>query len=160
MSDDRFIVHPFPVWRDRSDFIIQAELEAADAPKRFEQLFARRLGESEFEIDCVPFFLYGLALADVVETAPSNDMTFVVAGLKRPSGRSVFRVWFGDDPRSREPVSEELRSLGALLEWSSSNLLAVDAADQATVDGVLRFLTDRQAAGELLFESGASPSPT
>ena len=154
MSDEGFIVHTSPAWRDRSDFIIHARLEAADAPKRFEQLFARRLGDAEFEIDCIPFFLYGLALGDVVETAPSVDMTYVVAGVKRASGRSVFRVWFGTSPRSRESVAEELRSLGALLEWSSVNLLAVDAADPDTEGRLLTFLTKRQTAEELLFESG------
>jgi hypothetical protein len=156
-TDERFIVHRFPVWRDRSDFIIQAQLEAADAPKRCEQLFARRLGDAEFEIDCIPFFLYGVALGDVVETAPSQDQAYVLEGVKRASGRSVFRVWFGDSPDSRESVPGELDSLGCLLEWSSGSLLAVDAADRDTAGRVLDFLTKRQATGELLFESGAAP---
>jgi hypothetical protein len=159
LGPQNFIVHPSPVWRDRSDFIIQARLAAADAPKRFEQLFARRLGDAEFEIDCIPFFLYGLALGDVVETVSSIDGTYLMAGVKRASGRSVFRVWFGETPRSRDSVAKELMSLGALLEWSSLNLLAVDAADQHIERRLLNFLTERQAAQELLFESGAGSIP-
>ena len=34
-------VHKDPVWRDRSNFIIQAELPERDQSRRFEQLFAK-----------------------------------------------------------------------------------------------------------------------
>lgn len=45
MDPNKVAVHDQPVWRDRSDFIINAELAEEG---RFEQLFVRRLGEDRF----------------------------------------------------------------------------------------------------------------
>lgn len=134
MAEDRaayeFIVHPEPVWRERSDFIIAAELGEEDLPRRFEQLWSRRLGRDRFEICCIPFFLFDVSLGDVVSTASKGERNFVLDQVVEPSGRYVFRVWFGESLHPRDEVAEELSRLGALFEWSSVNLLAVDAADE------------------------------
>jgi hypothetical protein len=152
----QFVVHDGPVWRDRANFIVNAELRAADSPKRFEQLWAKQLGDAEFEICCVPFFLYDLALGDVVTTAPKGDRRYVVHQVIRPSGRYVFRVWFGESFHPRETVAEELVALGALVEWSSVNLLAVDAENGAQAQAVADYLDVREKRGELMFETGRS----
>jgi hypothetical protein len=97
-----FVLHEQPVWRDRSNFIINAELPEKDRPRRFEQLFAREVGEDRFEVCCIPFFVYDIALGDVVRTAPKGDRKYVVSGVAERSGRYVFRIWFGDSlPSSR-----------------------------------------------------------
>lgn len=77
-------VHPDPVWRDRSNFVIGARLPE---PGRTEQLWARQLGDRRFELCCIPFFLYDLALGDVVETDDNYDVVRVL----KPSGRYVYR---------------------------------------------------------------------
>jgi hypothetical protein len=45
--------------------MIGAELAEED---RDEQLWARQVGDRRFEICCIPFFVYDMALGDVVET--------------------------------------------------------------------------------------------
>jgi hypothetical protein len=117
-------VHDAPVWRDRANFVIGAPLREEG---RAEQLWARQVSDQRFEICCIPFFLYDVALGDVVETDANYDLARVV----ERSGRFVFRVWFGEAFHPRQEVADELAELGALLEWSSANLLAVDAADEA-----------------------------
>jgi hypothetical protein len=72
-ASEGFVLHPEPVWRDRADFVVHAELPEADRPKRFEQLWARQLAEREFELCCIPFFIYDVALGDVVRTSPSGS---------------------------------------------------------------------------------------
>ena len=47
------------------------------------------------------------------------------------SGRSLFRVWFGQTEHAGEAVAARLAFLGALLECSSVSPLAVDAEDRA-----------------------------
>jgi hypothetical protein len=47
-----------------------------------------------------------------------------------------------------------LESLGALLEWSSPSLLAVDARDRAHAQVVADFLQEREGLGHLMFETG------
>ena len=119
--------HEAPVWKDKADFIIFADLSAAGMPGRWEQLWARQLSESEFELCCIPFFSYGLALGDKVRTAPSGGRTYVVADVDARSGRRVLRLWLKEATRQgRELVLQHLESYSVLCEWSSENLLAID----------------------------------
>jgi hypothetical protein len=71
-----FVVHQDPVWRERSNFIINAELPERDQAYRFEQLFPRRAGDGLFEVCCIPFALYDVALGDIVTVRPSDDRKF------------------------------------------------------------------------------------
>jgi hypothetical protein len=157
MTDaNEFVVHQDPVWRERSNFIINAELAEKDRPRRFEQLFAKQVGEDRFEICCIPFFVYDIALGDVVVTSPRGGRKYVVDKVVEPSGRYVFRVWFGESFHPRDEIAAELRALGSIIEWSSRNLLAVDAVDREHAQLVADFLAEREQAGHLVYETGRS----
>lgn len=157
MTDaSEFVVHQDPVWRERSNFIINAELAERDRPRRFEQLFAKQVGEDRFEICCIPFFVYDIALGDVVVTSPKGGRKYVVDKVVEPSGRYVFRVWFGESFHPRDEIAAELRALGSVIEWSSRNLLAVDAVDREHAQLVADFLAEREQAGHLVYETGRS----
>lgn len=143
----RDAVHTDPVWRDRADFVIGAELAGEE---RAEQLWAKRLGEKRFEVCCIPFFLYDVALGDVVST----DSEFNVTGVAIPSGRYVFRVWFGGSLDLRDEVTSRLAEIGAQMEWSSPRLLAVDAADDSHAQQVAAYLAQQERDGRLTFEAG------
>lgn len=153
---EQFVVHQGPVWSDRSNFIINAALTEKDLPRRFEQLFARQVGVDRFEVCCIPFFLYDIALGDVVTTSAKDDRKYVVNGVAEPSGRYVFRVWFGESFRPRDEVADEIKALGSLIEWASRNLLAVDAADLEQARVVADFLGERERLGDLVYETGRS----
>lgn len=142
-------VHSDPVWRDRADFLIGATLAGAN---RAEQLWARQIDTQQVEICCIPFFIYDVALGDIVETDAKHEIVRVVA----PSGRFVFRVWFGDAYHSKYEITDELSGLGALLEWSSENLLAVDAFDDALAEVIAEYLDAQQSEGRLAYETGRS----
>jgi hypothetical protein len=148
----REAVHQAPVWRERADFVIAARLPDAGDIKT-EQLSARRLGDRRFEICCIPFFVYDLALGDVVET----DDHYVVHRVVDPSGRYVFRVWFGESFHPRDEIAQELKGLGSVIEWSSPNLLAVDAVDEEHAQSVADFLANAQPLA-LKLASAASVS--
>ena len=148
----REAVHSEPVWRERSDFIIATRVDPGDTDIETEQLWVRKIGDSRFEICCIPFFAYDLALGDVVETDASYMFTRVV----EPSGRYTFRVWFGNSSHPREEVADELEGLGALLEWSSRNLLAVDAIDADHAQVVADCLAEHERGGRLEYETGRS----
>jgi hypothetical protein len=60
-------VHLEPVWRERSNFVIAAEVPDGGDTET-EQLWARQIDEHRFEICCIPFFVFDIALGDVVET--------------------------------------------------------------------------------------------
>jgi uncharacterized protein DUF4265 len=154
MTDpNKVAVHNQPVWRGRSDFIINAELAEEG---RFEQLFVRQLGENRFEVCCIPFFAYDIALGDVVLTVPKDDCKYMVDRVVEPSGRYVLRVWFGDSSYPRDEVSDTVQELGSVIEWSSRNLLAIDAVDAEHAQRVADFLAECEEAGKLVYETGRS----
>jgi hypothetical protein len=140
--------HPQPVWRDRSDFIIRARVDGPD-DARTEQLWARQLGIHTFELCCIPFFIYDLALGDTVET----DSTYLLQRVLERSGRYVFRAWF-EGPQPYDWAVDALAALGCSYEWSSPHLLAVDAADQRHAQLVADCLAEHERSGELTFETG------
>lgn len=118
----REVQHVEPVWRAKSDFIIAADISSETAGAAREQLWARQIADNQFELCCIPFFLYDMALGDVVETDTSAARKYLVSRVVKPSGRYVFRVWFAESFQPREEVARALAGLGALLEWSSANL--------------------------------------
>ena len=93
-AQQEFVVHQDPAWREHANFIISAELPEKDRPKRFEQLWARQVADARFEVCCIPFFVFDLALGDMVATSPRGGRKYVVEKVVEPSGRYVFRVWF------------------------------------------------------------------
>ena len=148
----REATHSEPVWRERSNFIIATAIDSANTDFATEQLWSRKIDESHFELCCIPFFAYDLALGDVVET----DSQYMVRGISTASGRYVFRVYFGDTAYPREEIAEQLAARGALLEWSSTNLLAVDARDRAHAQELAAFLQEQEDLGHLIYETGKS----
>jgi Domain of unknown function (DUF4265) len=140
---------PHPVWRDRSDFIVNAPLAEEG---RFEQLWVRQVADHRFELCCIPFFLYDVALGDVVET----DVDYRLSRVVESSGRFVFRVWFGESFHPRQEIADELVASGALVEWSSMNMFAVDAADADHAQRIADVLFAHEQAGRLVYETGRS----
>jgi hypothetical protein len=154
LTDAQFITHVNPVWRDRSNFIINAELPETGRPWRYEALFTRQVSRNQFEVCCIPYLLYNVALGDVVATRPRNGRKYVVRKVVRSSGRYVFRAWLGESTYPREELGEHLHALGALVEWRTHNLLAVDARDQSHAQQVADFLAEGERAGHLVYETG------
>lgn len=152
--DEQFSVHEDPVWRDRADFIVNAPL-AEDG--RFEQLWCRRLSDDTFEVCCIPFFLYDVALGDTVRTEATKSRTYLVSKVLVASGRYVFRVHFDRSMlRHRDEVVAELMAMGALVEWSSPSMFAVDAVDADHAQRVADVLFAHEQAGRLVYETGRS----
>jgi len=147
----REAVHQDPVWRERSNFVLAATI-AGNSEISTEQLWGRQIDAFRFEICCIPFFVSDLALGDIVET----DDSYLVSRVVQPSGRYVFRIWFGESFQPRDEVVNELTALGALTEWSSPNLLGVDATDRKHAQVIADFLDARERAGQLLYETGRS----
>ena len=77
VSAFREAVHSDPVWRDRSNFIIATPIEPGEAGVTAERLWARRVDDRHYQLCCIPFFAYDLALGDVIE---------IVRGLLGDSG--------------------------------------------------------------------------
>jgi hypothetical protein len=147
MTDEevRSAQHLSPVWRDRANFIIRAALPENG---RFEQLWCRQVDDTTFEVCCIPFFLYDIALGDVVRTSPA----YLLEDVVEASGRGTYRLFFPDESREEgEGIVERLTALGALVEWSSRRLLAVATPDKSA-NAVVSLLEEGSEQGGFLFE--------
>lgn len=146
----RVAIHQDPIWRERSNFVIAIEIDPGETGVGTEQLWARQIDERHYELCCIPFFAYDLALGDVVEV----DASYMVKRVTKASGRFVFRVYFGSSDYPSEEVVERLAALGGLLEWSSVDLLAVDAPGLAEGQPIADYLQAQEDQGRLLYETG------
>ena len=138
-------VHREPIWRDRADFIAFADISESDVAHR-EQLWVRKVRIGIAEICCVPFFVYGVSLGDLV----SIDSNGRIRGVVQESGRYVFRVYVaGHDSREHDTL-EGLQALGAGIEWSSRSMYAVDAVSLEAAQAFSAYLEQRDA----IYETG------
>lgn len=94
-----------------------------------EQLWLRPLPGDQFEVCCIPFRVYGMALGDVVRLGGGGRF---IESVVSSSGRLVFRVFFAE-PRppltgedSRDALREAISSGEFLAEWSGDRHVAVD----------------------------------
>ncbi len=156
MSDDEIVLHLNPVWRDRANFIIHAKIEPNKPGKTLEQLWTKQLSDRVFEICCIPFFVYDLALGDQIDTAADEEKQYILRTVIKQSGHYTFRAWFGrsDVPDAREEVLRKVSELGCLYEWYSHNLVGMDAADSQTAQQLADFLHVMEVSKKLVYETG------
>ena len=144
-------MHEKPAWRARANFILHIKVEG----DRLEQLWSSRINDNRFEICCIPFFAYDLALGDIVETAPELGKQYMVQRVVVPSSHYTFRVWYKpDDHPSHMLVTERAAELGCPWEWFSGRLMSLDAPDHETAQQLANHLGRLQSEGRLHYETG------
>lgn len=147
--------HLNPIWRNKADFIIRAQilpLESSLKPSDWEQLWSRKVSAYTFELCCIPFFIYGYALGDIVEV----DQTFVIQNLYKPSGHRTYRIWFDEvvEERMRISIVSELIDQQFVIEYYSEKLVGVNVDSKIEEDITLKFLSNFSNKGLLVFEKG------
>ena len=154
MADD-VKVHVHPAWRDKADFMLNIKIDSEDGALRYEQLWVKQHGDDLFEICCIPFFLYDLALGDKVRVV-EQDGRRVFEGAIEASGHHTFRIWFGDtkDAAVREQVVQQLEQSGCAFEWFSEHLLSIDAENDEIAVMLAEYLMTCEEHGYLQYETG------
>jgi hypothetical protein len=82
--------HANPVRRPVPSFMLRALLDDIEGEENYEQLWTRRVGEDRFEVSCIPFFAYDLALGDIVRA--DAETGYVIQSVEQRSGNGVVRV--------------------------------------------------------------------
>jgi hypothetical protein len=152
----REIAHSDPAWRDRADFILAAAVSLdGDSVSDYEQIWARQLSPTTFEICCIPFIAYDLALGDIVEAKPER---FMIERLVAASGHFTFRAWLTDaaNDGTRDALIAGLEDLGVEWEWMSPRLVSIDAPTEEIAGALAGQLMERETRGELAYETGRS----
>lgn len=145
------ITHEYPLRRGMSNFIIFADIGKDDPDEdwKWEQLWARERGENLFELCCVPFFAYGLAMEDIVETSPLKGKHFVIRKVIKSSGNYTYRVFFSQKGNWTKIISD-IESLGCAVEirWNKSKVIGINVPfeKRQLLEG---FLSPLVASGEI-----------
>lgn len=154
MTPETIATHDAPAWRDRADFLIRADLAAFDMPGRWEDLWVHRLPGSQFQLCCIPFFTYGIALGDVV-AARAAGADWLLERVISKSGHRTIRVAVEDASRLAE-LHEALHATVASLpvphEWHGSGYLAIDVPPEDTASRIADAFTAYRANGRIALE--------
>jgi hypothetical protein len=146
-------VHSSPVWKDRSNYIIQARVEYDGVREIREQLWARQIEGQAFQICCIPFFAFDLALSDLVEVENAGGEKGLIRRVIQKSDHDTLWIYFRDlrygDTQRR--IEQKIREM-ALFEWYEPRLLAVDVAPAQRHD-VVSSLSPEIKASEVMVVS-------
>jgi hypothetical protein len=122
----KIATHSNPVRRAAPSFMLRAVVEDVGGGESFEQLWTERVAEDRFELCCIPFFAYDMALGDVVRAEAATG--FVIQSVVQRSGNGVVRVAV-KRPEDINAVHLRLHDLLGrleyLCEWFSPGYVAV-----------------------------------
>jgi uncharacterized protein DUF4265 len=123
----KIATHLNPVRRPVPSFMLRAALDDVGGDGDFEQIWTKRVGDDRFEVCCIPFFAYDLALGDVVRADAASG--YVIQAVERRSGNGVVRVAV-KRPEDIDAVHVRLHDLLGrveyLCEWFAPGYVAVD----------------------------------
>lgn len=97
-----------------SDFVIRIDLEEHGFDGRSEQIWVSRLDDYRFKVLSIPFFSYGIAPSDIVET----DESFTVTSVVSRSGNRLLRIGVASESEQlRDSLHDALEQEGLEHEW-------------------------------------------
>jgi hypothetical protein len=129
----KFATHSNPVRRPVPSFMLRVALDDLGG-ENFEQLWTKQLGEDLFEVCCIPFFAYDLALGDVVRASAAEGQ---VLSVERRSGNGVLRIAVKRPEEVEElhlRIHDLLGRLDYLCGWFEPGYVAVDLDRSRTHD--------------------------
>jgi hypothetical protein len=157
--DDDFVdeasiaVHKAPL--GRANCLIHVDLADHGMAGRREQLWAWRLGPTAFEVSSIPFFPYGIALGDVVQTRGNAAPQLVVQSVTNRSGHRVLRLGITSykvNPELHELLHRELLRSGLKFEWHGAEYAAVDLPGSESGSELIAYLEPLRQKQQVVFE--------
>jgi hypothetical protein len=121
-----------------------------------ESMWAKPLGNDEYELRNTPFYAYGLNWGDIVK-AISPEPTFKpeVREVVRPSGSRTLRLYFKDDldRPSQLQLLNEMKDFGLSYERATEILIALDIPSESDYDAIYDHLLALENKGILEYET-------
>ncbi|MEU6550194.1 DUF4265 domain-containing protein [Streptomyces sp. NPDC046915] len=147
-----YVSHEAPAWRCEKSYMAMVDLTPFGLGGMLEQLWLREAGEGEvYEVCCIPYYAYGLALGDVVGKGESDTVDHLI----KKSGRRVLRVLFAE-PRplvdSRAPLREAVDAAGVLSEWNGDRHVAIDVPDISVMQPIFDSVEPEIKSGTAFWE--------
>lgn len=88
-SNSEFIAtHVHPAWKGKADYIFRCRIESKNDRDEWEQMWGKVIVEHTYMVCCIPFFIYGLSLGDVVKVNEDGDFEIL-----EKSSQNTIRIW-------------------------------------------------------------------
>jgi hypothetical protein len=130
---------------------------AADAPFRFESLWAEPLGDDRYRLRNTPFVAKDLNFHDIVRATSQapNELPSINKVVER-SGHKTLRIFFADEqlPSTIDEVLRKLNEMNANYEKGKDRFYAVDVRPEADYRSVCDYLWTLQQQAVLAYETG------
>jgi Domain of unknown function (DUF4265) len=124
-------------------------------PTEVESIWVKRLSDTEFVIDNIPFFASEIALNDRVRGQITQEGQLWFDSLIEPRGHSTIRVIVIDQALF-ETVVKEVKGLVESCEiYRDICLIAVDVPTSTDISPLLIYLQKKLSDGIIDFEEGA-----
>ena len=149
----QFIVHEDPVGRAATNYIARADLAPFGLDGQVEQLWLTVVNDGSYQVACIPFSTYGLALGDTVLL--HDDYIINVVGTSR---HRVLRLLFtpdlplGELQRTAEAIRTEITAAGLLSEWNGDRFVAVDVPPNAAPSQLFAAMETAVSAGHAFWQ--------
>lgn len=150
----QFVVHEQPVGRASTNYIARADLAPFGLDGQVEQLWLSAVNDGSYEVACIPFSTYGIALGDVVVL---NDDGYVTDVVKKSSHRTLRLVFTPDLPpadlqEAADEIKTEVVAAGLLSEWNGVRLIAVDVPPDVVPSKLFAAMEAAVTAGHAFWE--------
>jgi hypothetical protein len=157
----QFIVHEDPAGRAATNYIARVDLAPFGLDGQIEQLWLMALNDGNYEVACIPFSAYGLALGDTVLL---NDDDYVSEVVKTSWHRTLRLLFVPGLPRvalrqGSEAIQAEVAMAGLRSEWNGDRFVAVDVPPSTEPTRLFAVMKAAVDAGHAFWEwADARPS--
>ena len=155
MTDDATVAtHSNPA-SPKANFVLHADLAPHGMPGHWEQLWTTQVSDGRFEVCCIPFFTYGVALGDVVSAGPRAGQSWVMEGVISRSGHRTLRLAVESQAAARElheALHEAVAQTGLAHEWHGSGYVAIDLPPETRAEEILALFAGHIRVGTLSAE--------
>ena len=119
----------------------------------YENLWAARISNDTYRIESVPFFIYGIALGDIVIALPNDQGRLSYIRTAAHSRNRTLRARSDqliNNADARRRVIAGLKALGCAIELHRSRLISINVPANAEIEPIKDYL----AKNELSWEYG------
>jgi hypothetical protein len=120
------------------------KLQFYDPATGYENIWAAPLGNGTYRLENPPFFIYDLALNDVVAATRNEDGLLQFLTVVRRSGNVTLRARSSaliGDLALRKNIEDYLKGMGCVVEEHRDKLLAISVPSTAHLPEITSYLT-------------------
>lgn len=141
-------IHINPSWRKKANYIFRCILESNSDSLEYEQMWGQKIENGNIILCCIPFFVEGLALGDIVKV----DENGIFVELLQESGNITIRAWTRRmEESAKRPFVEKMLSLVDDAEMYSDDLTAFSVLGEFSRPALDHLIDSEKALG-LVYE--------